>query len=246
MIMMNKTVLITGASGGIGAACALLFAEQGYRVIVHYHKNEAGAKEVCEKIEKRGGVCMCVCADVGDASQVEAMLLEAERFGGVDVLVNNAGIAQTAMLCDITPEMWREVFSVNVDGVYNCCRASLSHMLKNKSGRIINISSMWGITGASCETAYSAAKAAVIGFTKALAKELGPSNITVNCVAPGLVDTKMNAHLSEEDLAAFCEEIPLGCAGTPAQIASTVCYLATEEAGYITGQVISPNGGCVI
>lgn len=150
------------------------------------------------------------------------------------------------MLCDTTPEMWRALFAVNVDGVYHCCRAALSYMVSKKNGRIINLSSVWGQVGASCESAYSAAKAAVIGFTKALAKELGPSNITVNCVAPGLIDTEMNAHLSKEDIEEFCEEIPLGAVGTPAQVAAAVCFLASEDAAYITGQVFSVNGGCVL
>ncbi len=243
---MNQTVLITGGSRGIGAACAVAFAKRGYRVIVNYNKNKEAAEAVCEEIRTLGGVCMCVQADVSDAAQVEAMFAQAQCFGGVDVLVNNAGIARTAMLCDTTPEMWKELFSVNVDGVYHCCRAALTHMVSKKSGRIINISSMWGQVGASCETAYSAAKAAVIGFTRALAKEVGPSGITVNCVAPGLIDTEMNAHLTKEDIEAFCEEIPLGGIGTPAQVAAAVCFLASEEAGYITGQVLGANGGYVI
>ena len=243
---MNQTVLITGASRGIGAACAEEFAKRGYRVIVNYNQNKKAAEAVCEKIRALGGVCMCVQADVSDAEQVQKMFEEAEALGGVDVLVNNAGIAKTAMLCDTTPELWHSIFATNVDGVYYCCRAALSHMVSKKHGRIINLSSMWGQVGASCESAYSAAKAAVIGFTKALAKELGPSGITVNCVAPGLIDTDMNAHLSAEDIEAFCEEIPLGTVGTPAQVAATVCFLASEEASYVTGQVLSVNGGCVI
>ena len=243
---MNQTVLITGASRGIGAACAEEFAKRGYRVIVNYNQNKKAAEAVCEKIRALGGVCMCVQADVSDAEQVQKMFEKAEALGGVDVLVNNAGIAKTAMLCDTTPELWHSIFATNVDGVYHCCRAALSHMVSKKHGRIINLSSMWGQVGASCESAYSAAKAAVIGFTKALAKELGPSGITVNCVAPGLIDTDMNAHLSAEDIEAFCEEIPLGTVGTPAQVAAAVCFLASEEASYVTGQVLSVNGGCVI
>lgn len=243
---MNQTVLVTGASRGIGAACAVAFAKRGYRVIVNYNKNKEAAEAVCAQIRALGGVCMCVQADVSDAAQVARMFSEAERFGGVDVLVNNAGIALTAMLCDTTPEMWREIFATNVDGVYHCSRAALAHMVSQKCGKIINVSSMWGQVGASCESAYSAAKAAVIGFTKALAKELGPSGITVNCVAPGMIETEMNAHLSKEDVDAFCEEIPLGCVGTPAQVAATVCFLASADAAYITGQVLGVSGGCVI
>ncbi len=243
---MNQTVLITGASRGIGAACAVEFAKRGYRVIVNYNQNKKAAETVCDLIRAQGGVCMCVQADVSDAAQVEKMFAEAEAFGGVDVLVNNAGIAKAAMLCDTTPELWRRMFAVNVDGVYHCCRAALAHMVQKKRGAIINISSMWGQVGASCESAYSATKSAVIGFTKALAKELGPSGITVNCVAPGLVDTEMNAHLSCEDIDALCEEIPLGNVAAPQQIATAVCFLASEDASYITGQVLSPNGGFVV
>lgn len=243
---MNQTVLITGGSRGIGATCAVAFAKRGYRVIVNYNQNKKAAEAVCDQIRALGGVCMCVQADVSDEAQVQKMFAEAEGFGGVDVLVNNAGIAAQAMLCDTTPELWRSIFAVNVDGVYHCCRAALAHMVQKKCGKIINISSMWGQVGASCESAYSASKAAVIGFTKALAKELGPSGITVNCVAPGMVDTEMNAHLSAEDTDAIREEIPLGKIATPEQIATTVCFLASESGDYITGQVLGVNGGYVI
>ncbi len=243
---MNQTVLITGGSRGIGAACAEAFAKRGYRVIVNYHQNQKAAEAVCERIRAMGGVCMCIQADVSDEAQVERLFEKAQAFGGVDVLVNNAGIAAAAMLCDTTPALWKRIFAVNVDGVYYCSRAALAHMVSKKSGAIINVSSMWGMVGASCESAYSAAKAAVIGFTKALAKELGPSGITVNCVAPGMIDTEMNAHLSREDIDAIREEIPLGCIGTPEQIAATVCFLASEGGAYLTGQVLSPNGGLVI
>lgn len=243
---MNQTVLITGASRGIGAACAVEFAKRGYRVIVNYHQNKKAAEAVCDKIRALGGVCMCVQADVSDEAQVQKLFAETEQFGGVDVLVNNAGIALSAMLCDTTPELWHRIFGVNVDGVYHCSRAALAHMVAQKRGAIINVSSMWGQVGASCESAYSAAKAAVIGFTKALAKELGPSGITVNCVAPGMVATEMNAHLDAEETEAIREEIPLGYIAEPAQIARAVCFLASDDAAYITGQVLSPNGGFVI
>ena len=243
---MNKTVLITGASRGIGAACALEFAQNGYRVIVNYNKSKADAEAVCAQIRENGGICMAVQADVSNLIQVEKMFTQAKDFGGVDVLVNNAGIAKAAMLCDTTPEIWRELFATNVDGVYHTCLVAARDMVHKKSGSIINVSSMWGMVGASCESAYSATKAAVIGFTKALAKELGPSDITVNCVAPGMVDTEMNGHLSAEDVDAICEETPLGRVASPDEIAKTICFLASEQAGFITGQVISPNGGLVI
>ncbi len=243
---LNKTVLITGASRGIGAACALEFAKNGYRVIVNYNKNRKAAESVCSKIRELGGVCMLVRADVSKFKQVERMFGEAQAFGGVDVLVNNAGMAQTAMLCDTTPELWKKMFATNVDGVYHTCLMAARTMVQKKCGSIINVSSMWGMVGASCESAYSATKAAVIGFTKALAKELGPSGITVNCVAPGMVDTDMNGHLSIEDIDAICDETPLGRVATPQEIAKVVCFLASQSAGFITGQVISPNGGLVI
>ncbi|MBQ4517881.1 MAG: 3-oxoacyl-ACP reductase FabG [Clostridia bacterium] len=243
---MNKTVLITGSSRGIGAACARRFAIAGYNVMVHYHQNETAAQSVCENILANGGTASLFGADIADYKQAETLVHKTEEFfGGVDILVNNAGIAMMKMFCDTTPEDWDRIFSVNVSGAANVTRAVLPYMVHQKNGHIINLSSIWGITGASCEVAYSASKAAIIGFTKALAKELGPSGIFVNCVAPGVVETEMNAALDEETKVALADETPLGIIGQPEDIAETVFYLANSN-HFITGQVISPNGGIVI
>lgn len=244
---MSRTALITGASRGIGRAAALLFGANGYNVIVNYASSAKKAEEVCEIINSAGGSALPFCADVSDRAAVNAMTAFAEeKFGGVDVLVNNAGIAEQIMFCDITEEKWDRMFDVDVKGVYNCTQSVLPHMVHNKFGRIINVSSMWGITGASCEVHYSAAKAAVIGFTKALAKELGPSGITVNAVAPGVIATEMNGMLDEETMAVLKEETPLERIGTPEDVAETVFFLASEKASFITGETVSVNGGFVI
>jgi 3-oxoacyl-[acyl-carrier protein] reductase len=169
-----------------------------------------------------------------------------QTVGDVDILVNNAGIARQELFTDISPETWRRIFAVNVDGAFNCCQLALPHMIHEKRGKIINISSMWGITGGSCETAYSASKAAIIGLTKALAKELGPSGIQVNCVAPGVIDTDMNNNLTAEDMEALRQETPAGRIGAPEDVAAAVAFLASAGGDFITGQVISVDGGMVI
>lgn len=242
-----KNVLITGASRGIGASCARLFARKGFRVLINYCSSHQKAEELCSTVQAEGGCAYAVCADVSDSEQVRRMFHEiSEHFGGVDILINNAGIAQQKLFCDVTEEEWDKIFNVNMKSMYLCTQQVLPHMIHNKCGSIINISSMWGITGASCEVPYSAAKAAVIGFTKALAKELAPSGIRVNCVAPGAVDTDMNASLSEEDLALLREETPLGCIGSAEDIAAAVYFLASDSSRFTTGQILSPNGGLVI
>ena len=186
-------------------------------------------------------------ADVGDPRQAEAMAEACcKRFGRVDVLINNAGIADVGLLTEVTDERWDRLWRVNVGGVFYTCRAVLPGMIREKRGKIINLSSIWGIAGASCEAAYSATKAAVIGLTKALAKEVGPSGIQVNCIAPGAVETDMNAALDEAALRSLREETPLGRLGTPREIAAAIAFLASEESDFITGQVLSPNGGLVI
>ena len=228
-----KKVLITGGSRGIGAAMAKVFAENGYSVFITYKKNHAAASAV-------GATAFC--ADVTDFRTMHDVI---EKTGGVDVLINNAGIAEQKLFSDITPEDWARMIGVNLTGVYNCCHAALPYMIRKKSGCIINVSSMWGICGASCEVHYSAAKAGVIGLTKALAKEVAPSGITVNCIAPGAVDTDMNKILSAEDIELLKEETPLGRLGTPEEIAKCALYLA-QNGGFMTGQVLSPNGGIVI
>lgn len=242
-----STAIITGASRGIGRAIALLFGKNGYNVIVNYANSSEKAEEVCALIRENGGEAEPFCADVSDRKAVDEMVSFAEkRFGAVDVLVNNAGIAEQLLFTDISEEKWDRMFDVDVKGVYNCTQAVLTGMIHRKYGRIINISSMWGITGASCEVHYSAAKAAVIGMTKALAKELGPSGITVNAVAPGVIETEMNGMLDEETIASLIEETPAGRVGTPEDVAETVLFLASQKAGFITGETISVNGGFVI
>lgn len=244
---MSGTVIVTGASRGIGKACALAFGKSGVNVIINYTRSKEKAEELCEEISKLGGRALPFCADVADRKAVDEMIAFAHsNFGSINTLVNNAGIAEQIMFCDITEEKWDRMFAVDVKGVYNCIQAALPDMIHNKSGRIINISSMWGITGASCEVHYSAAKAAVIGMTKALAKELGPSGITVNAIAPGVISTEMNGNISEEIMSELKEETPIGRIGTPEDIAETALFLASPKASFITGEVISVNGGFVI
>ncbi len=244
---MSGTVIVTGASRGIGKACALAFGKSGSNVIINYTRSKEKAEELCEDISKLGGRALPFCADVADRKAVDEMIAFAHsNFGSISILINNAGIAEQIMFCDITEEKWDRMFAVDVKGVYNCIQAALPDMIHNKSGRIINISSMWGITGASCEVHYSAAKAAVIGMTKALAKELGPSGITVNAIAPGVISTEMNGNISEEIMSELKEETPIGRIGTPEDIAETALFLASPKASFITGEVISVNGGFVI
>ncbi len=245
---MVKTVLITGASRGIGAAAARLFAENGWNVAVNYLKNAAAAQNLVSELnEGRPGCARAFECDVADFSAAERMSREAEEtFGGVTCLVNNAGISLDALITDTSPEQWARVFAVNSTGVFNCTRAVLPGMIRRKSGSIVNIASMWGETGGSCEVAYSASKGAIIAFTKALAKEVGPSGIRVNCVSPGLIDTEMNSNLTPADISALCEETPLGRAGTPRDVAQAVLYLASEGAAFISGQVLGANGGFLI
>ncbi|WP_458863412.1 elongation factor P 5-aminopentanone reductase [Acidaminobacterium chupaoyuni] len=239
-----KTVLITGASRGIGAACAEEFARAGYRVAVHYHQRREQAEQVAGRLRAMGAEAACFGADVADAAQVERMFLQIEEtLGKIDTLVCNAGIAQNGLLTDFTPEQWRRIFAVDVDGVFYCIRRALPEMIRRKSGSIITISSMWGLTGGSCEVPYSAAKAAVIGLTKALSKEVGLSGVRVNCIAPGVIDTEMNSALGEEDRQALREETPLARIGSPYDVARAAVFLAGESAGFITGQVLSVDGG---
>lgn len=244
---MNQTALITGSSRGIGAACAKRFAKAGYNVMVHYNTNRAKSEAICRDILVDGGRAACFGADISDPVQAAALVKATENtFGTVDVLINNAGIALYKMFCDTTPSDWNHIFSVNVNGMVYVTQAVLPGMVHQKAGKIVNLSSMWGITGGSCEVAYSASKAAVIGFTKALAKELGPSGILVNCVAPGVVETEMNAALDEETRKALTDETPLEKIAHPDEIAEAVYFLASPQNTFTTGQVLSPNGGMVI
>lgn len=237
-----KTALVTGASGGIGQAIAKALAEQGMRVIASYNTGSAEAFKLAENIGAEA-----LMADISDEESVNKMAAEIEKkYGGVDVLVNNAGISMQKMLCDTTSADWDRIFSVNIRGTFLVTRALMGNMVRNHYGRIVNVSSVWGQEGASCEVAYSASKAAVEGFTKALAKELSLSGICVNCVAPGVIDTKMNAFLSEEEMSELESIIPMGRLGTPDEIAKVVAFLCSEQAGYITGQIIGVNGGFYI
>ncbi|MBQ4039947.1 MAG: 3-oxoacyl-ACP reductase FabG [Oscillospiraceae bacterium] len=230
------TALITGASRGIGAACARALKAAGYDVIINYNNSEKAAQELATELGAKA-----IKADVSDAAQVRKMFEEA---GSVDVLVCNAGISMFKMFCDMTADNWNRIFSVNFVGTVNCIEEALPSMIHNKFGRIITMSSIWGVTGASCESAYSATKAAIIGLSKSLAKELGPSGITVNCIAPGVIDTDMNAHLTHDIIEELKEETPVCAIGRAEDVAQAVCYLAS--APFVTGQVLGVNGGFLI
>lgn len=239
---LKKVVLVTGGSRGIGKAICEKFAAEGYLVAINYEKSEEKANALAEKI---GG--KAYKADVSDSKAVNEMfdLIEKE-LGEVSVLINNAAISTYGLFQDCSDEEWEHIFGVNVKGVFNCSKRAVGNMIKNQSGSIVNISSIWGVTGGSCECHYSATKAAVIGYTKAMAKELGASGIRVNCVAPGAVDTEMNARFTEEELADVAEESALGYIGKPDEIAEAVYFVASEKASYMTGAVINVNGGSVI
>lgn len=244
---MKGVALITGASGGIGRAIALRLARDGYAVAVHCYRNEQKAQAVCDEILAMGGCAEVFVCDITDADAVDFMVNEICRtLGCVTVLVNNAGVAQQKLFTDLSVEEWHRMMAVHADGAFYACRAVLPDMIRAHSGSIVNISSMWGQTGGSCEVHYSAAKAALIGLTKALAKEVGPAGVRVNCVAPGVIRTEMLAELSRETLNDLEEETPLCRLGTPDDVAAAVSFLVSEGAGFITGQVLAPNGGIVI
>ena len=236
-----RRVLVTGGTRGIGRAVAEAFLQRGDRVLFLYRKSA----EQAEELRQLGAVgYRCDLSDLSALKETCKRILAEE--GSVQVLVNNAGIAQFSLLHEVTDEMWEAVRSVNYDAPFYLTRAFLPGMIRQKYGRILNISSMWGQVGASCEVAYSAAKAGVIGFTKALAKEVGPSGITVNCIAPGVVDTEMNAGLSGDTRKELKEETPLGRLGTPLDVAKACIFLSSEDGAFITGQVLGVNGGLVI
>ncbi len=244
---MNQTVLITGASRGIGRASAVAFARNGYNLAVNYCKSKEKAAALADELNSYGVMTAAYQADVSDKTEVEEMFRKAEQeLGKISALVNNAGIAEQILFSDITEEKWDRMFAVNVKGAYNCTQAVLPSMIHEKYGRIINVSSMWGISGASCEVHYSASKAALIGFTKALAKEVGLSGITVNCVAPGVIGTDMNAAISGEILEELKENTPLNRIGTSEDVAEAILFLASDKASFITGQTLSVDGGFIL
>ena len=244
---MSRVVLITGASRGIGRETARQFALAGDRVIVNYNQHQAAAESLVAELSQAGCTVSAIQADVSCRDQVDAMVEQTRQiFGPVDVLVNNAGIAQQKLFTDLSDVDWDRMFDIHVKGAFYCCQAVLLDMIRRHQGKIINISSIWGMTGSSCEVHYSAAKAALIGLTRALAKEMGPSNIQVNCVAPGVIDTEMNADLDDANRASLIDQTPLGVLGCAADIAHAIVFLASGQAAFITGQIISPNGGFTI
>lgn len=239
--------VITGASGGIGQAIAKAYAQKGYKVALCFHKNKEAAEALAYEITRGGGYANAFSADL--TSEQHVLLLEREvieRMGEPDVLVNNAGVSSQMLFTDVSTEEYDFVMDSNVKSAFLTTRAFLPYMVRNKNGCIINISSMWGQVGGSCEVVYSASKAALIGMTKALAKEVGPSNVRVNCIAPGVIDTPMNAVHSEETMKELADETPLGRIGTPADVANVAVFLAGPRASFITGQVLGVNGGIVI
>lgn len=244
--MKKKTVLVTGASRGIGKAIALRFAAEGYHVFINANQSIDALAQVQELIQQHPNAsCTLVPGDVGNPSDVRQMFhLISEASKGLDVLVNNAGIAYMGLLTDMTDEEWDRIIQTNLSSIFYCCREALPYMVSQKSGRIINISSMWGTVGASCEVAYSAAKSGIHGFTRALAKELAPSNIQVNALACGVIDTAMNDLLCEEDKLALAEEIPAGRFASPEEVAELV-WQTTNAPTYMTGQIIGIDGGFI-
>ena len=241
-----KVALVTGSSRGIGAATAIMLAKSGFKVAVNYLKNEGAANEVVEKIISFGGEAKSFRADISKSHEVRAMFEHIrESLGEIDVLVNNAGISYIGLLRDMSDEDIDCQLGVNLKGAILCSKEAIKSMIAKKAGVIINISSMWGEVGASCEVVYSACKAGIIGLSKSLAKELGPSGIRVNCVSPGVINTDMNRELDDEAIDALCQETPLLRIGTPEDVAKTVAFLASDEASFVTGQIFSVNVGII-
>ena len=243
--MHKKHVLITGASRGIGAACAFTFAAHGYHVFLNCNKSIAALQKVADSITQQGGTCTLVPGDVGNPDTVRAIFEKISTIApGLDVLINNAGISYVGLLTDMSDEEWTRILNTNLSSSFYCSRAAIPYMVRQKSGKIINISSMWGRVGASCEAAYSATKAGMNGLTMALAKELAPSNIQVNAIACGVIDTEMNAVFSDEERQELAEEIPAGRFGTAAEVGQ-LAFDLSENHSYLTGQIIGLDGGFI-
>ena len=244
---MRRIALISGGSRGIGAACVRAFAEDGYAVVFLYNRSADKAEALVQALRSEGRDVTAYPCDVSDPQQVTATVADILRtYRRIDVLVNCAGIAHIGLFTDMTEDEWDRLFAVNVRSAFSLTKAVLPGMISARKGSIVNVSSMWGEVGASCEVAYSAAKAALIGLTKALAKEVGPSGVRVNCVTPGVIDTDMNAQLTEDDRAALADETPLGRIGSPEEVAKAILFLCGEGASFITGQVLGVSGGLVI
>ena len=242
----RKTALVTGASGGIGSACARVLAERGYTVLLHAHQGKEEVRALARELCAAGLDAHACACDLADSAQVAAMCDELLAvYHRVDAMVLCAGVSHTGLLCDMTDAQWHRVMDVNVTGAFSLCRALVPGMVSRRGGSIVTVSSMWGRVGASCEVAYSASKAALIGFSRALAKELGPSGVRVNCVAPGVIDTRMMDEHSAETKAQLADETPLGRLGTPQDVARAVAFLLADDAAFITGQVLGVDGGFI-
>ena len=244
---MKPTALVTGSSRGIGRALAVELAREGWAVCVNYLEHREAAEDLVRLLRAEGWEAIAVRADVSDRDAVEAMVRTAQaELGPIELLVNNAGISYQGLFQDTSNEIWDRTLAVNLTGARNAAQAVLPHMLSEKRGCIVNISSMWGLRGASCEVAYACSKAAIIGLTRSLALELAPSGIRVNCVAPGCIETDMVRVLGEETRAMLVEETPLGRLGTPEDIAHAVAFFASEKASFLTGQVLTADGGFIV
>lgn len=245
--MSKKTVIVTGGSRGIGKAIVTKFATNGHNVVINYNRSNEEANDLYKELINKGCNVRLFKADITNRAEVDLMTsFCVNEYGSIDVLVNNAGMAESKMFADILDIHWEKMMDVNVKGTFNCSQSALRFMMPEKSGNIINISSIWGMVGASMEVHYSTSKAAIIGFTKALAKELGPSGIRVNCIAPGIVDTDMMSDFTAEEKDDLKMATPLQCLGQPDDIAEVAYFMASGSTGFLTGQVISPNGGFVI
>lgn len=243
--MNKKTVLITGSSRGIGKAIAVKFAKKGFNIVINCAHNEDELLKVKDEIESYQVSCLAFLGDVGDYDATQELFRQIKKqYGSVDVLINNAGISYVGLFTDMTPEDWMRVITTNLTSVYNCCSFAIPDMVKNKSGKIINISSVWGTVGASCEVAYSSSKGGMNAFTKALAKELAPSNIQVNAIACGAIDTEMNRFLVDEELMQLINEIPANRLGRAEEVADLAFHLAYKNE-YLTGQIIGLDGGWI-